>query len=211
MSSNEILIRRYPFLEDDPLALKVYIGFLYHTLRCPECNDRLYPAISRDDDGVYTVIYECMERTCNYTMDVSKVFNQQVGVVMPEPEPEPVAKSEDKLKLGHVPYHYHNLTEVKAYDDEVKELLKYMGECPECGGMKYQVVTKYNIESCKMDVICTCMNCYSQYDIEDYYDYYLSNVFGEPISQVTSLDDCEMRFVGKAWRPPVTGTLKKSF
>ena len=209
MSSSEFIIRRYPFLEDDPLALKVYTGFLYHTLRCPECNDRLYPAISKDADGVYTVIYECMERTCNYTRDVSKVFNQQVAVVIPQPEP--VAKSEDKLKLGHVPYHYHNLIEVKAYDDEVKELLKYIGECPECGGMKYQITMEHNIEFHKTEVICTCLECYSQYDIEDYFDYYLSNVFGEPISQVTSLDDCEMRFLGKSCVPPVTGTLKKSF
>lgn len=207
MSSSEILIRRYPFLEDDPLALQTYKGFLYHTLRCPECNDRLYPAISRDADGVYTVIYECMERTCNYTRDVSKVFNQQVGVVIPEPEP--VAKSEDKLKLGHVHYHYYNLQEATVYDNELKNILKDIGECPKCGGMKYQVVTKYNIESCKMEVICTCLKCYSQYDISDYYEYYVDNLFDKPDNK--SLDECEMKFIGKATVPPVTGMLKKSF
>lgn len=205
MSSDETIIKYYPFLEDDPLALQTYKGFLYHTLRCPDCNDRLYPAISRDADGVYTVVYECMERTCNYTRDVSKVFNQQVGVVIPEP----VAEAKSNIKPCHVPYHYYNLQEATVYDNELKNILKDIGECPECGGMKYQITMEHNIESCKMEVICTCMNCYSSYDVSDYYEYYVDNLFDKPDNK--SLDECEMKFIGKAWRPPDTGTLEKSF
>ena len=108
--SDKYLIDRFPCLENTK-ALEVYKSFVLHAGRCPECNDHLFPEISLQDDGSYNLVKKCMDRNCNYKLDVSEDFNNHMGIKTPikdscngkvlvyDTEKEKVKLKEDKSKL----------------------------------------------------------------------------------------------------------------
>ena len=111
--SDKYLIDRFPCLENTK-ALEVYKSFVLHAGRCPECNDYLFPEISLQDDGSYNLVKKCMDRNCNYKLDVSEDFNNHMGIKTPinescngkvlvyDAEKEKVELKENKPKKGNL-------------------------------------------------------------------------------------------------------------
>ena len=145
--SDKYLIKRFPCLENTK-ALETYKSFVLHAGRCPECNDHLFPEIKVNDDGSYTVFKKCMDRTCNYKLDVSEDFNNHMGiktrpvkeeqgngnVLVYDSEDGKVGLKDDKSKLkkGEIPLAEYKKKPVKIVNP---------------GGVYWSLMTKDNLSN----------------------------------------------------------------
>ncbi|MBQ2652568.1 MAG: hypothetical protein IJF83_03355 [Methanobrevibacter sp.] len=145
--SDKYLISRFPCLENTK-ALDVYKSFVLHAGRCPECNDHLFPEIKVNDDGSYTVFKKCMDRTCNYKLDVSEDFNNHMGIKTPvkdeqgngevlvyDSEEEKVELKENKSKLK------------KGTDIPLAEYKKEQVKIVNPGGVYWSLMAKDNLSN----------------------------------------------------------------
>ena len=233
--SDKYLIRQNPCLAN-PEVMDAFKSFVYHAGHCPECNDLLFPEISVDENGVYRLVKKCMDRNCNYTLDVSEDFNNQLGIAMPKNDCDLEQEAIDEeyslnglsddlierqaklnIKCGHIPYAYYNLPDVTfgLQQKQLDILVEWIGECPVCEGEEFEITTENNISMNRMEAEARCTICNRVFDVTDYYAFlaYADDFPSILIDKyhIRVLGDCEMRFLRKANVPSCTGTLKKSF
>ena len=236
--SDKYLLQQYPCL-DTLVALETFKLFLLHAGHCPKCNDLLFPEISRDDNGVYSLVKKCMDRNCSYSLDVSEDFNNQLGIVIPKDdldcEQEAIDKEyalnglsddliEKQVKLnnkrkGNIPFAYYNIlpddVSFTLPQKELDMLIEWIGECPACTGNEFEITIENNISMNGMEAEARCTICNSVFDVTDFYAFvsYADNFPSILIDKynIRVLGDCEMRFLRKANVPSCIGTLKNSF
>ena len=211
--SDKYLIRQYPCLKNYH-ALETFKQFVYHAGRCPECNDYLFPEISVDDNGVYTLVKKCMDRNCDYCLDVSEDFNNHMGVKKPklEPvkkEPEPLKKETSPKFKDHIPFIYYDVGQAV----EIDNLINKLPNCPECMGYDWEISVSRDIRRRYMNAEARCSVCGCVFDVSDFFVVLFSDKLGgfEKREGVESLSDCKMRLLSKPGVPKCTGTLKRSF
>ena len=205
---DKYLISKHPCLAN-PKALETFKLYVYYAGHCPECNDFLFPEISMDDDGVYTVIKKCMDTKCNYTLDVSEDFNNHMGVKIPKKELEPVKKEAPSKFKDHIPFVYYDVGPAV----EIDNLINKLPNCQECMGYDWEISVSRDIWRRYINAEARCSVCGCVFDVSDYFAVLFSDVLGgfEKRDGVESLSDCKMRLISNPSVPKCTGTLKRSF
>lgn len=213
--ADKSLIRQYPFLEDSDV-MGLYKSFLVHAGRCPKCHDFLYPDISQNNDGFYTVVKNCMDRNCDYSKDVSDLFNEHLGIRQEQHKSELKAEedkvlvydcedekvkiedswSKPKIKKGAtVPLAYYNVYASERSDDKLLEMLP---NCPECMSLDWIVSSSFRVEHLRMEAQACCKNCHAVYDITDYYGLFAYGDCDDILKKdygIESLKDCQMKLI----------------
>lgn len=107
-----------PIFQDKNVG-KLYEKYLLKAGHCPICNDFLFVDIEKKD-VTYKVTRRCVNHKCNYEIDISREFNEYLGIKIPE-------EIEDK-KLFQNQYHelVTNFLERNAYG----ERRRIWGETP---------------------------------------------------------------------------------
>lgn len=204
------LIKQYPFL-DDMRVLELYKYFLLHAGHCPECNDFLYPDILSNGDGSYTVVKNCMDRNCDYSLDISDLFNEGLGINTKKTKDKtddvqvPPRTGTLKNSVPHVlkkdatiPSTYYGIGPVRHRNEPdwvMVELRKILPNCPECMDYNWVVSSTKDIPRMRMEAQACCQNCHAVYDISSYYGLVAFKEAPDIIKRdygVESLKDCEM-------------------
>lgn len=221
--SDKYLIDRFPCLENTK-ALEVYKSFVLHAGRCPECNDHLFPEISLQDDGSYNLVKKCMDRNCNYKLDVSEDFNNHMGIKTQPVKKEPKKRKEKKkepVKIKNPGSVYWSLMTkdnlsnpmADAPSKVMREVSEAIGECPICHHNEFDINIEYKIEVKRYEAIGICENCQSVFDVTDFVAVAGYGEFPDILQRdynLTGWSDCKLRFLWKMHTPKNTGHLKYS-
>lgn len=222
--SDKYLIKRFPCLENTK-ALETYKSFVLHAGRCPECNDHLFPEIKVNDDGSYTVFKTCMDRTCNYKLDVSEDFNNHMGIktrpVKEEPKKRRNEKKKEQVNISNPGSVYWSLMAkdnlsnpmAAAPSSVMRELSEAIGECPICHHNEFEINIEYKIKVRRYEAIGICKNCQCVFDVTDFVAVAGYKEFPDILQRdynLTGWSDCKLRFLRKLHTPTNTGHLKNS-
>ncbi len=221
--SDKYLIDRFPCLENTK-ALEVYKSFVLHAGRCPECNDHLFPEISLQDDGSYNLVKKCMDRNCNYKLDVSEDFNNHMGIKTQPVKKEPEKRKEKKkepVKIKNLASAYWDINNTARFFNPVpdappsviKRLAEAIGECPICHNKEFTISTNYHAEVRRHEATAVCTNCNSVFDVTDFFAVASYGEFPDILQRdynITGWADCKMRFLRKMNTPKTTGYLQNS-
>ena len=203
--SDKYLLERFPCLEN-PKVLETYKNFVLHAGRCPECNDHLFPEITLKKDGSYKVMKKCMDRNCNYELDVSEDFNNHLGIRTP------IKKEKEKV-IKNPPSVYWNSPAHYTQSEDIRQLSEAIGECPICHHSEFEISVKYQVEIIRYEALAVCKNCNCVFDVTDFAAVICYKDFPEILQRdynVTGWKDCKMRFLRKNNFPRTTGVLKDS-
>lgn len=194
LDSDIYLMKEYPCLRDLD-ALNMYKQFLFRAGHCPECNDFLMIDVTKDGE-YYTAVKRCLDRNCNYTHDISRAFNEAMGLTLPEEEePKEEVKSDNRkhyvdtvaellmdytapkstgtLKSSvpkNPPSHYWDLNmDNRTWVGGKIIKLSKIPNCPNCFAYDWNIDAQYKIETMRVEAIATCGDCGAVYDVTDFY------------------------------------------
>lgn len=202
---------------DDIEVDELFKSFVLKAGHCPRCGDFLFPEVNGSKEEGFTVVYECMNRECDYEVDVSDDFNVKLGLN----ESFNSVKKDLKCKNPpHVYYFPYTTGTLKAsYTDASLCDKSLVFNTPEDNeyvpmSLKEKVLKKVSLNLCCVDCrnthsfkvnydedngecICVCKECGSIFDVSMFYNYFYYKLAVREGVRLSDLPESVCGFRGK--------------